>query len=473
MLSLIVAFDNKFGIGKNNALPWNIREDMLFFSDITKNNLNNSQNKNAIIIGKNTYQSIGKALPDRINIVVSSTLKDDKMEDNIIIALTIEDAIKKANDFKCPNIFICGGSKIYEYALNNLYFDNIYLTHISKDYECDTFIKFSGIAKYPLISSKSFKINNIEVGFRHYSTRISPCYDLASQEYQYINLIEDIIHTNQLRMTRNGNTLCTFGKTLVFDISESIPILTTKKIVIGNVIEELLFFLSGETDTKKLASKNVVIWNANTNRQFLDSVGLKHYEEGDMGPMYGFQLMHYGEDYKGCNKNYEGYNQFEYCLNLLKTDPYSRRILMTTYNPKQADEGCLYPCHGISIIFNVDNDHKLSCMMTQRSVDVMCGLPWNILSYSILVYIMCELVNNDSNYNGKKMTPGSITMCLGDTHIYEVHREQAIRQVLRLPLKFPKLEITNKPKALNEITFNNFILHEYNHHPYLPVKMVA
>lgn len=469
MLSLIVAFDSKFGIGKNNTIPWSIREDMLFFMDVTKNNLSNFLKQNAIIMGKNTYNSIGKPLPDRINIVVSQTLVSDQ---NIIITSSVEDAITKAKDLGCPNIFICGGGKIYEHAFKTCVFDNLYITNINHDYECDTFIKIPNLSGYPLVSAKSFVVNNIGISFRHYSTFINPCYFPASQESQYLHLIHKILDKNQIHMTRNAETISLFGETLTFDISESIPALTTKKLVISNVIHELLFFLSGNTDTNVLAANNVNIWKQNTSADFLKSVNLP-YKEGDMGPMYGFQLLHYGEKYVNSDTKYGGYDQLEYCLNLLKKDPYSRRILMTTYNPEQAQEGCLYPCHGISIIFNVDNNHNLSCMMTQRSVDVMCGLPWNILSYSILVYIMCELVNNDPDYKGPKMKPGKLVMCLGDTHIYISHREQAIRQVLRMPLAFPKLKIVGKPALIGELSEDKFIISDYVHHPYLPVKMVA
>lgn len=479
MLSLIVAFDSHFGIGKNGKLPWNIKEDMLFFMDVTKNNINNPSQMNAIILGRLTYESIGAPLKDRINIVVSSSLTNNGTNNgidnnNILVTNTVDAAIKKAHDMKCPNIFICGGGKIYEYALKNYVFDNIYITHINHDYECDTFIKIN-VSQYPLISSKSFLIDNKYVGFRHYGTAINEPYFPASQEIQYLGLIEKILRKKHIKKGRNGNTLSIFGEMLEFDVSESIPVLTTKKINTKNVIEELLFFLNGHTDTNILSSKGVNIWKQNTCKEFLEKNSLtSEYKDGDMGPMYGYQLLHFGEKYEGCDKEYKnGFDQLEYCLKLLKTDPFSRRILMTTYNPIQAPEGCLYPCHGISIIFNVDNDYKLSCMMTQRSVDVMCGLPWNIFSYATLIYIMCELVNNDEKYDGVKLTPGKLVMSLADTHIYEIHREQAVRQVLRMPFKFPKLNIIGKPTDIKSMTSDNFVISDYIHHPYLPVNMVA
>lgn len=209
--------------------------------------------------------------------------------------------------------------------------------------------------------------------------------------------------------------------------------------------------------------------------------------------MYGFQLQHFNAEYQGCNQDYngKGFNQIEYCLELLKTDPHSRRILMTTYNPLQAKEGCLFPCHGISIIFNVNEGfetkdgtenqdekgkqkfRKLSCMMTQRSVDSICGLQFNLTSYALLVHLICEVINNDPNYLGPKYRPGRLIMNLADTHIYEQHYEQAIRQILRDPHPFPKLKIKRKVQKLNFFQAEDFELIGYKYEPYIPVKMVA
>jgi thymidylate synthase len=144
------------------------------------------------------------------------------------------------------------------------------------------------------------------------------------------------------------------------------------------VVEELLWFLKGDTNAIHLSDKGVKIWEPNTSRDFLDNMKFNHRQVGDMGPMYGFQWRFFGADYKGMEHNYDnqGFDQVKYCIDLIKKDPYSRRILMTSFNPKQAQEGVLYPCHGISIIFNVEEGDKLSCMMTQRSADSFLGVKW-------------------------------------------------------------------------------------------------
>ena len=152
--------------------------------------------------------------------------------------------------------------------------------------------------------------------------------------------------------------------------------MTTKKVFFRGVFEELLFFLRGDTNSNHLSEKGVKIWEGNTSRDFLDKVGLGHYKVGDTGPMYGFQLKYFNTKYEGADTDYtgRGIDQLQYVLDLLKNDPYSRRIIMTTYNPIQKFEGVLFPCHGLFIQFYVEGDNKLSCMMTQRSCDVFLGI---------------------------------------------------------------------------------------------------
>lgn len=146
---------------------------------------------------------------------------------------------------------------------------------------------------------------------------------------------------------------------------------------------------------------------------------------------------------------------------------------MTTFNPAQAKEGVLYPCHGISIMFNVDKNWKLSCMMFQRSADACCGIPFNIASYALLIHLFCEVINNDSSYTGHKFTPGKLIMNFGDVHIYEEHYSGAIRQILRNPYPFPNLKINRIVKDLTEFNFEDFELIDYQCYTGINFKMIA
>ena len=171
-----------------------------------------------------------------------------------------------------------------------------------------------------------------------------------------------------------------------------------------------------------------------------------------------------------------GFDQLNYCINLLKTDPNSRRIIMTSYNPAQAFEGVLFPCHGICIMFYcvhlTDNTYKLDIMMTQRSADLFLGVPFNIASYALLNYLICDHINNsDSKY---KYIPGRLIMNLGDAHIYEEHKTQVIRQILRKPLDFPKIVIkTPEDKKLESYEFENIEIIDYQSYAGILAKMVA
>uniref|UniRef100_A0A6C0DBN8 thymidylate synthase n=1 Tax=viral metagenome TaxID=1070528 RepID=A0A6C0DBN8_9ZZZZ len=282
------------------------------------------------------------------------------------------------------------------------------------------------------------------------------------EERGYLNLLRDVIADGERRETRNGIVYSLFGKTMEFDLKDTFPLLTTKKVFFRGIIEELIFFLKGQTDTKILEKKNIFIWQPNTTAEFIRSRNLE-YEDGDMGPMYGFNWLHFGAEYMGAQADYsgKGVNQLEKVIELLRTDPMSRRIIMTSYNPAQAEKGVLYPCHGISIQFYVSGGKYLSCSMTQRSSDIACGLPYNIASYSALVYALCKHLG---------LEPGRLIIHLGDVHIYDEHLEGALEQLSREPLAPPKLSIRGELETMGDITYEHFVLEQYAPHP--PIKFV-
>ena len=199
------------------------------------------------------------------------------------------------------------------------------------------------------------------------------------------------------------------------------------------------------------------------------NIVLNHYNEGDIGQMYGHVLRHYGAEYNGCNEDYtgKGIDQLENVIKELKTDPYSRRIGMTTYNVSNLDKGCLYPCHGIYIQFYVEtyeNKNYLSCHMTQRSVDCGCGLPFNIVSYSVLTYIIAMKCD---------MIPKDLIISTGDTHIYNDHLEELKKQIKHKLFPFPKCKINEriKYKDFKEIKVDDFELIRYLYNPQIKLKM--
>jgi thymidylate synthase len=295
---------------------------------------------------------------------------------------------------------------------------------------------------------------------------------MSHQEYVYLNLLQKVLNEGTYRDDRTGTgTLSIFGEQMRFDISNSIPVLTTKFVPWKSCIKELIWFLKGQTDVSILQEQGVKIWDANSSRQFLDNRGLTHLPEGDIGAGYGFNWRHFGAEYKTCKDDYtgQGFDQVHFILNELKNNPFSRRLYMTAWNPAVLDQMALPPCH-LSAQFYVDIDKEgtkhLSCQMYQRSVDTFLGCPWNIMSYSVLTYIFAKMTG---------MKPKELIMCLGDTHIYSNHIEQVKEQLTRTPYPFPKLHLDERIALMdiNELSIDSFNLMDYLYHPAIKATMAV
>ena len=282
-------------------------------------------------------------------------------------------------------------------------------------------------------------------------------------ENQYINLIQDIIDEGVMVKGRNGNALTVFGAAMHFNLLDNIvPVLTTKKVAIKTCIKELLWFISGETNNKVLKNQNVHIWDGNGSRDFLDSRGLNNLEEDDLGPVYGHQWRHFNAPYTNCEADYtgKGVDQLEYIIKCLK-DPverYSRRLVMSAWNPCQIDEMALPPCHVLAQ-FNVVKD-ELSCSLYQRSGDVGLGVPFNIASYSILTHIIAKHCN---------LKAKEFVYYLGNTHIYDDHIEELKTQLERKPYNFPKIDIKQIYDSIDNYKIDDIEILDYTYHP--PIKM--
>lgn len=288
------------------------------------------------------------------------------------------------------------------------------------------------------------------------------------EEEQYLNLIRDILSEGTLEQGRNGNTKCVFGAAMHFSLDHGvIPILTTKRVAWKTCLKELLWFIRGDTNNEHLQQEGVTIWNGNASREFLDSRGLAHLRENDLGPVYGHQWRHFNAKYTTCDENYDGQgvDQLDYIIKCLK-DPAqrtSRRMVMSAWNPCQLDEMALPPCH-ILVQFNVTSGNKLSCCMFQRSADVALGVPFNIASYSFFTHLLakhCDLEAHEFIYY------------LGNAHIYESHLDAMQEQVTRVPYSFPKVNMKSKRENINDYVLGDFELNDYKCHEVIKMKMVA
>tara|TARA_B100001094_G_scaffold208759_1_gene202691 strand:- start:2180 stop:3097 length:918 start_codon:yes stop_codon:yes gene_type:complete len=285
-------------------------------------------------------------------------------------------------------------------------------------------------------------------------------------ENQYLALIDDIVDKGELVNGRNGKTLTVFGSAMHFSLNNGeIPLLTTKKVAWKTCLKELLWFISGSTNNDLLNNQNVKIWNGNSSREFLDSRGLVNNRENDLGPVYGHQWRFFNAEYSNCDDNYEGkgVDQLDYIIKQLK-DPkerYSRRLLMSAWNPCQLDEMALPPCH-VLVQFNVLPGDKLSCSLYQRSGDVGLGVPFNIASYSFLTHLIalhCGLNAHEFCYY------------LGNCHIYDDHIDQLKVQRTKEPYEFPKLLIKNIKDNINDYTIDDFEIINYTSHETIKMNM--
>jgi thymidylate synthase len=309
--------------------------------------------------------------------------------------------------------------------------------------------------------------NNI---FNSINNSINNC---SHEEYQYINLIENIIENGVWEEGRNGKTKCIFGSPMRFTLKNgTIPILTTKKTAWKTCLKELLWFIRGETDAKILQKQGVNIWDGNSTREFLDSRGLHLYPEGMIGPSYGYQWRKFGASYN-CftgknltdNHPFGGVDQLKYIIEQLKNPETrgSRRLVLTAWNPKQLDQMALPPCH-ILCQFRVLNGNQLSCALFQRSNDCALGTSFNIASYSFLTHLLAKHCGLEAV---------EFIHFMGDCHLYEEHIEPMKDILDRVPFEFPKVIIKEIKENIGDYQVEDFEVIGYKCHEPIKMRMIA
>jgi thymidylate synthase len=269
----------------------------------------------------------------------------------------------------------------------------------------------------------------------------------------YLDLLHHVIQNGTQKGDRTGTgTISVFGYQMRFDLSEGFPLMTTKKLHLKSIIHELLWFLKGETNIKYLQENGVKIWD-----DWAD-------ENGDLGPIYGSQWR---------NWNGEGIDQISELIDTIKTNPNSRRMLVSAWNPSVLPDtsisfaanvangkAALPPCHAFFQFYVADG--KLSCQMYQRSCDIFLGVPFNIASYALLTLMIAQVTG---------MKPGDFVHVLGDAHIYNNHLEQVQLQLTREPRQLPQMKINPQVTDIFDFKFEDFELTGYEPHPHISGKI--
>jgi len=385
--------------------------------------------------------------------------------------------------------FVVGGAALYAEALASPRCEAVHLTsaELLPEPRCDVHVPALGAALAPgggfaLWSSSAPQRAPAGPGgepggrytFLHYvraGARSAPSNFLAApvaahEEEQYLGLIRSILAEGAPRGDRTGTgTLSLFGRQMRFDLRRAFPLLTTKRVFWRGVAEELLWFVSGCTDARKLRDKDIHIWDGNGSRAFLDANGLGHREEWDLGPVYGFQWRHFGAPYTDMHADYTGagVDQLAEVVRQLRSSPADRRIILSAWNPAALRDMALPPCHMFAQFYVAAGE--LSCQMYQRSCDMGLGVPFNIASYALLTRMLAHVAG---------LRPGELVHTLGDAHVYNNHVEALRTQLERSPRPFPRLRIVAEgPREIDGFSLADFQLDDYDPCPKIEMEMAV
>ncbi|TXD96169.1 thymidylate synthase [Psychrobacter frigidicola] len=278
-------------------------------------------------------------------------------------------------------------------------------------------------------------------------------------EHAYLDLLRHVLTNGTEKGDRTGTgTLSHFGAQLRFNLADGFPLLTTKKVHFKSIVYELLWFLSGNTHVDYLQQNNVRIWN-----EWATAAQTARFNrsEGDLGPIYGHQWRNYGAS-QGADGSYnnDGIDQITNVIKQIKTNPNSRRLIVSGWNPSEAEQVALPPCHTMFQFFVADN--KLSCQLYQRSADLFLGVPFNIASYALLTQMVAQVCG---------LEVGEFIWTGGDCHIYQNHREQAKLQLTRNPFALPTLTLNPDVNDMFAFKYDDIKVEGYESHPAIKAQV--
>lgn len=528
IVNLIVGVDAKTnGIGLKGGIPWKDKEDMKWFKDMTTGN--------AVIMGWTTYVSLGRPLPNRLNIVISPDLDATTLyenTENVKNARSLEEAIEIAEQEKYSIAFVMGGGSIYRQYLEKDLIDTLFVDFIHTDNNLtfDTFFPFDAMH----VVDEDIRV--IDYENMTYDTDAWECVELpystaknhftvfhrkvtnSSSEYNtdktYLKMLMDVIEHGQTKHTRAGETLSIFPYHAAFDLRHGLPILNTKKVFSKGCITELLWFLKGETNIKYLVDNNCHIWDDDAYRyylqtftpntpedekpskdwfleqvvnqhgfQYTDDNGVKQvYTYGDLGPVYGKQWT-----------DWNGINQINELIDKLKNNPDDRRLIVSAWNVGELKSMALPPCHYMSQWYVRDLSQAERLMYYMENKDVYgsepnpdldkLGVPtkglsvmWSQRSVDSCLGFPYDLLSYSILANMiaqiVNMVPDKIYCILGDTHIYKNQLDDAYMQIVRNPYLFKPAKLKlNKRDSIYDYTHDDIQIVEYKSYPSIKYKL--
>lgn len=283
---------------------------------------------------------------------------------------------------------------------------------------------------------------------------------------EYSELLEEMVaeaeHEQALENRTDTKSFKIFGHQMRFDLSKGFPLLTTKKVHMRSIVAELLWFLSGSTNNNDLLERGCTIWNEWATAEQCAKFGR---EPGNLGPIYGHQWRNFGEinhNTKVGRIERKGFDQISWVLNEIKTNPNSRRLIVSGWNPQEVDKVALPPCHTLFQFFVKHG--KLSCQLYQRSADVFLGVPFNIASYALLTHMVAQVCD---------LEVGEFVWTGGDVHLYENHLEQAKEQLSRAPFSAPTLRLNPEIKNIFDFTAEDIEVLNYESHPAIKAEVAV
>jgi len=456
-VGLIWATSREGLIGDSLGLPWRCQADLKHFRAIIKGQV--------VIVGYRTFKSL-PPLPFSHMVIVKP--RDEVRlypNDNMHFVETPWNAYDTARELvegTDKEAYVIGGGKMYNFFIDRMYgFISKLVVSIIDD-KLVTQNPSRPVYLNPDLSQFKRISNQQRAGFR--LEEWVPRYPRTLFEAKYTGVVSVALNEGHDRLGRNGYTRGVFGRHIDIDLRHGFPLMSHKKMFMRGIIEELLFFLRGDTQTKVLADKGVNIWKGNTSQEFLEQNDKTHLKPGEMGPMYGYQFRHFNKPWGEAEG---GVDQLANVVRLIRTSPTSRRIMMTTYNPAQAEEGVLYPCHSIVLQFYVEGKF-IDVYCYNRSSDLILGLPFNIASTSLLLLIIAQMTGKIAR---------RVILSLGDCHIYESHMGAAKQLLDRSHSTESCYVFINRPirtvKDINNLKYTDFILWNYKHRgPPIKVSMI-